>query len=234
VWSSALSYVTGPFNRRDTSVAVAGAGDLNAVYNSYTFWNIAKNAAPITCVEMPVPSGTYTLRLLFANIYPGTSTVGSRVFDVYVEDVRVMDNFDMVAAAGGSQKAYTRDIPITITDGGLSIGFVSQISDPQLNGYVLFQRTAAKTASGTAASQSGPDGTKTLGPDDSSEPSAAADFPVAAVVAVCVSLAVSVSALVATRYLKARIVPALSQPLREPEVELSAAVVPEQIDASHV
>ncbi len=45
------------------------------------------------------------VRLYFANQYDGTANVGGRVFDVSVEGNKVLDNYDIVADTGGTQRA---------------------------------------------------------------------------------------------------------------------------------
>ena len=68
--------------------------------------------------QIPMPSGRYTLRLHFAEIYwgvPGGSStggVGSRKFDVVVEGVRVLNDYDITADVGAGRavvKEFTVD-----------------------------------------------------------------------------------------------------------------------------
>ena len=78
-----------------------------------------------------VPNGTYIVNLLFGNVFRGTVTVGSRVFDVAIEGQVVLDDFDQVAAAGGSGRAVNRAIIVDVTDGdGLQIELVRNIQNP--------------------------------------------------------------------------------------------------------
>src|SRR5947207_5295773 len=70
--------------------------------------------------SVPVPAGSYTLNLLFAD--PQFTGAGQRTFNVTVEGQPVLANFD-VAASGGGRSAISRAFPVTITDGKLHLNF---------------------------------------------------------------------------------------------------------------
>src|SRR5688500_15590571 len=101
-----------------------GLGNVWAADNHYTGGNVfnVTNAIANTTEDglyqycrygsfsysIPVSSGTYTVRLHFAELYwPST---GSRVFDVFVNGVNVADNFDIVAAAGANFTAHVVEV----------------------------------------------------------------------------------------------------------------------------
>ena len=46
------------------------------------------------------------------------------MFDVLAENVVVLDDYDIVAAAGGGQIAVTETFTVEVTDGGLDLFFV--------------------------------------------------------------------------------------------------------------
>jgi Malectin domain len=60
----------------------------------------------------------------------------SRIFDIIVED-KVITDIDIVQQAGGSAfRAITRETPVTVTDGFLSIKFAPKepaIGDPKVS-----------------------------------------------------------------------------------------------------
>jgi hypothetical protein len=57
------------------------------------------------------------------------------VFDVEIEGVLVLDDFDQVAAAGGSGRAVNRSIPVEVTAGeGLQIEFFPVKDNPAIKG----------------------------------------------------------------------------------------------------
>jgi hypothetical protein len=60
---------------------------------------------PATGAEMqwnfPVTAGEYEVRLYFAETASARQFIGARVFDVFVEDQLVLDNYDTFADVGG-------------------------------------------------------------------------------------------------------------------------------------
>lgn len=89
-------------------------------------------ALPDLAYSFEVPDGTYVVNLFFANIYPGTATVGSRVMDIIIEDEMAHAGFDQVAAAGGAtQTAVVRSAVVTVDDGnGLQIVLDHVVENP--------------------------------------------------------------------------------------------------------
>ncbi|WBL41251.1 PKD domain-containing protein [Algoriphagus halophytocola] len=74
---------------------------------------------------IPVPNGTYTVNLHFAEIYfgangGGPAGTGNRVFDVTLEGNLVLDNFDINAEVG-PQTVLIKEYEITVTDGMVNI-----------------------------------------------------------------------------------------------------------------
>ena len=88
-----------------------------------------------------VANGSYIVNLLFANIYDQTTAAGSRVFDVAVESVVELDDFDQVLAAGGSGIAVARSLLVEVSDGnGLQIEFVRGVENPAVKGIEVLAR----------------------------------------------------------------------------------------------
>jgi hypothetical protein len=107
-WSADNSFVSGATGT-PVSTAVAGAGTLLPMYQTRRFWSTATLSLPATGgYNLSVPASfagpSVTLRLYFANTVAATSTVGSRVFNIFVGSlsVPVVRNFDVVAAAGNN------------------------------------------------------------------------------------------------------------------------------------
>jgi len=70
------------------------------------------------------PGVTYPINLHFAEIY--FSSVGQREFNVAINGTQVLDNFDIIAAAGGPNVAIVRQFPGTASNlGTISIAFTS-------------------------------------------------------------------------------------------------------------
>jgi hypothetical protein len=75
---------------------------------------------------IPVPAGTYHVKLHFAETYFGyrvAGGAGSRKFDVYLEGVKRLTDYDVFAKAGGALRAVQATIPVTVTDGVLNLYF---------------------------------------------------------------------------------------------------------------
>jgi hypothetical protein len=85
---------------------------------------------------IPVPAGTYTLNLLFAD--PQFTAAGKRVFNVIAEDQAALANFD-VALNGGGRSAIARSFPVTVTDGTLNLTFQRVVGKAIVSGIEVFQ-----------------------------------------------------------------------------------------------
>ncbi len=95
------------------------------------------SALPEMQWDFPIATaGTYEVHLFFMNNYGGTSTVGSRVFNVELEGSMVLPNYDIVADAGhkvGTMKAFR----VNVTDGNLDLNFFRIKQDPLINGIEI-------------------------------------------------------------------------------------------------
>lgn len=82
--------------------------------------------------DFPVGTpGTYEVHLYFKNGYSGTSTVGTRVFNVLIEGVPVLTNYDIVADVGnqvGTMKSF-----VVTSDANLDIDFEHVVENPLIN-----------------------------------------------------------------------------------------------------
>jgi fibronectin type 3 domain-containing protein len=81
--------------------------------------------------DVAVPNGSYTVRLHFAEL--NKTAAGQRVFDVQVEGATVLASFDVFAAAGGIDRAVSRDVPVTVTDGNLDIDFLRRVENAKVS-----------------------------------------------------------------------------------------------------
>lgn len=69
-----------------------------------------------------VPNGSRTVTLRFAELAPVSR--GQRLFDVFVDGARVLQDFDVVAAAGGQNIAVDRSFTFNVEDQHLKLEFV--------------------------------------------------------------------------------------------------------------
>jgi large repetitive protein len=110
-----------------TAVSIGGTED-GVLYQSERFGNFAYN--------IPVPNGSYTVTLKFAEIYH--SYTGARVFDVKVEGKEVISNLDIYAKVG-KNKAYDVTIPVSVTDGVLNIEFKADVDSAKVGAIAVYR-----------------------------------------------------------------------------------------------
>jgi hypothetical protein len=80
---------------------------------------------------VPVPNGSYTLKLKFAESTYGSK--GQRVFNVNVNGSPVLTNFDIVADVGPLM-ADDKQFPVMVTNGTLQIDFIGVVGYGMVNG----------------------------------------------------------------------------------------------------
>ena len=90
------------------------------------------------------PGASYTLRLHFAEVYfgpgmPGGGGVGTRVFNVAINGASALSSFDILAAAGGPNKAVVKTFPVTAdANGSVTVSFTNgSANSPKLSGLEL-------------------------------------------------------------------------------------------------
>ncbi len=96
--------------------------------------------------NFPIAAGrNVTVRLYFANQDKDTSKAGQRVFNVLVDGVTRLSNFDVVAAAGnrtGTMRAFT----ITTDGDGVDVDLRAVTRNPLVNGIEIVDNATATTA----------------------------------------------------------------------------------------
>jgi uncharacterized protein (DUF2141 family) len=112
-----------------TTAAIAGTND-GPLYQSERWGNFSYN--------IPVSNGSYWVTLKFAEIYP-YAYKGSRVFDVMIQGVKVISELDVFARVGKNQ-AYDVTIPVTVTDGKLTMEFYNSRGNAKVNAILVKER----------------------------------------------------------------------------------------------
>jgi hypothetical protein len=106
--------------------AITGTAD-DQLYHSWRYGTFS--------YAVPVADGNYLVTLKFAdNLW---SQAGQRVFNVSMEGKVVLSNLDVVAEVGPNA-AYDVTLPVTVTDGVLSISFQSVVGNAMVSGIVVF------------------------------------------------------------------------------------------------
>lgn len=104
--------------------------------------------------NIPVPNGSYTVILHFAEIYwgatgGGAGGIGKRIFDVNIEGPLVLNDYDINADVG-PQKVVTKSFNALVNDGILNINFsalsgVGGIDQPKLSALEVLGNTVQGT-----------------------------------------------------------------------------------------
>ncbi|HEX8530731.1 MAG TPA: malectin domain-containing carbohydrate-binding protein, partial [Cytophagales bacterium] len=84
---------------------------------------------------LPSGNGTFNVTLHFAETYWGSRAaggVGSRKFNVYVENVKRLSDYDVFAKAGGAMRAVKETMQVQVTDGVLNLYFARGTADNPL------------------------------------------------------------------------------------------------------
>ncbi|WP_104734348.1 malectin domain-containing carbohydrate-binding protein [Hanstruepera ponticola] len=86
---------------------------------------------PVT-YSISLPNGSYIVNLYFANLYNGTSEPNERIFNVNIEDIRVIEKLDPSKEFGHRIAGMIQN-NIEITDGVMDIQFLFELQNPIIN-----------------------------------------------------------------------------------------------------
>lgn len=76
-------------------------------------------------------NGQYSVKLYFAELWPGAFGVGKRVFDVKLED-QTLSNIDVYAAVG-ARTGYEKSVIVNLQDSEMNIKFDRKAGDPHVS-----------------------------------------------------------------------------------------------------
>lgn len=89
--------------------------NLDPIYNTERFGNFE--------YRIPLAAGDYEVKLHFAEMHHDAA--GDRVFNVAIEGITVLQNFDIFVAAGGARKPIVKSFPVSVKDTNLNIKFTT-------------------------------------------------------------------------------------------------------------
>ncbi len=141
------------------SVSSITAGEVLNTSEDALYRNLRTGAFSYS---VPSGNGTFDVVLHFNETYYGYRTgggIGSRKFNVDIEGVRKLTNYDIFAKAGGAMRAVRETIRVTVTDGTLNLAFVKGLAD---NPAVAAIEVLAAPAPKTLRVNAGGNGSKTL------------------------------------------------------------------------
>jgi len=135
------------------------AADQN--YTGGTAWNANgySYAVDVSGVTNPAPQTAYqdqrygNMTYTFTNYLPGTNylvrlhcmeccwnAAGQRVFNVFINGVNVLNNFDIYAVAGAQDKAVIKEIPVTAdANGRIAVQFVNVVDNASICAIEILQ-----------------------------------------------------------------------------------------------
>ena len=146
------------------SFDVAGTTD-DALYLSFR----KASSSGSFSYNIPVESGTYTIRLHFLEPYFGApggvkGKVGGRVFHVDVEGQRVLANYDIYAQDGAGKAVVKTFNGVSVTDGMLNLHFTSVVDNAVVSA-IEAEKTTSSNNSYTLIVNTTGSGTVTKNPD---------------------------------------------------------------------
>jgi hypothetical protein len=104
-----------------TTASIIGTAN-GALYQTQRYGNFSYN--------IPLANGNYNVTLKFAELY--FTAAGQRVFDVSMQGQQVITNLDVYSKVG-ENAAYDVTIPVSVTNGVLSITFTTVANNAIVN-----------------------------------------------------------------------------------------------------
>jgi PKD repeat protein len=99
--------------------------------------------------QIGVPAGTAVpveVKLHFAEVYwggsagvPSAGGAGKRVFDISIENVKRVENYDIYSAAQGADRARIERFSATVSDGTLSLSFFCEVDNVSVAGIEVLK-----------------------------------------------------------------------------------------------
>lgn len=108
--------------------------------------------------QFAVPNGSRVVRLKFAETV--ASGAGQRWFNVGVNSVPALTNFDIAAQAGGANRAVDVDVPVSVTGGQVTIQITPVHGNAVLNGIEIIDASAVSVAVSPGSASLAPGGTQ--------------------------------------------------------------------------
>ena len=168
-WAADTSGSPSPYHNAGSSTAgFAAVGSVDATVPAgtpsalYTDERYDSGGAPEMSWQFPVPAGTeIQVRLYLANRYDGTSTPGSRVFDVSLDGAVVLDDLDLSGTVGhnvGTMRSFT-----VVSDGSVDIDFGHVVENPLVDGIEIVKTGPPPAGTGDEVEARPYDGATTVG-----------------------------------------------------------------------
>ncbi|MGP1990672.1 malectin domain-containing carbohydrate-binding protein [Zobellia laminariae] len=137
-------YFDGPTEAySNPSVTEVANTEMDALYLTERITDNTDVKGPFS-YKIPVTNGTYTVKLYFAEVYWGVANpenleggVGSRIFNISMEDQEIFTGYDLYKEHGAGS-AGSRMYDIEVADGELTITFEATVNKPKISGIEVF------------------------------------------------------------------------------------------------
>lgn len=134
-WGTAYDLSSGS-SSGTTNIGYA-SGTISSAYGDVAVYN-TERWGKYVAYDLPAVSGSdYKLTLKLAELY--FSTANSRLFDVYVNGARVIQNLDKYALAGGKNIAFDTIIDVHATSSIIKVEFNTLKDNASINGLALVE-----------------------------------------------------------------------------------------------
>jgi hypothetical protein len=133
-WSPYVEYgsMDGTIRYNDSSLQINGTNE-NTIYQSEMF--------NLVGYKINVPNGNYDIKLMFAENYFDSSN--ARVFDVYLEQYKVINNLDIFSLVGKNTALVKEINNVQVNDGNLEIQFADKINYAVISGIIISPSTTS-------------------------------------------------------------------------------------------
>ncbi len=130
VWAADTNFLDGATFA--TASAIAGTAD-DPLYQTERF-------GAAFSYRVPVPNGRYSVTLHFSENF--VTGPGQRLFDVSLEGVKVLDHFDVFAAAGAANTAVARTFLADVNDGLVDLAFTGVAENAKIDAIEIIGQPA--------------------------------------------------------------------------------------------
>ena len=134
-WGTAYDLNSG--SNSSTTYVSSASGQITSAYGDEAVYN-SERWAKYVAYDLPSVAGSdYKLILKLAELY--FSAANSRIFDVYVDGMRVIQNLDKYALAGGKNIAFDTIIDVHATSTKIKLECYASKDNASINGLALVE-----------------------------------------------------------------------------------------------
>ncbi len=120
----------GTIKNYDTALQISGT-DEDIIYQSEKNW--------LAGYKIRLPNGHYDVKLLFAE--NSFNSAGSRIFDIYLEYNRVIQDLDIFSQVGQNAALVKEITNVQVNDEVLDIQFAEKVDNALINGIIITPNT---------------------------------------------------------------------------------------------